>query len=204
MINDSNATTIKKNKNNEKQGVYNLTRKSFIEEHVRESRVVMLGDSLIDNAKWTDLFPLEEISNHGVGGDTTADILDRIELIYKAKPEKVFIMIGVNDLYKKNNIDDIQSNYKNIVNQLNENNIKVYIQSTLFVGHEQYYINEKVMRLNKILEKFASTSELITYIDLNEALGNDLYLNEEYSYDGLHLNGKGYKIWRDIISSYIM
>ena len=55
-----------------------------------------------------------------------------------------------------------------------------------------------------MFENFAHTNALITYVDLNEALSNGSYLNEEYSNDALHLNGKGYELWRDMISPYIM
>ena len=204
IISDTNAIAAKKNNKLSQQTNYKVKRKSFLEEHVREAKIIMLGDSLTDHAKWTDLFPSQDISNHGINGDTTADILDRIELIYKAEPEKVFIMIGINDIRKKNKFDVIQSNYKIIVNRLIEKNIKVYIQSTLLAGQKLHNLNEKVISLNNILEKFASTSELITYIHLNEAFGSDSYLSDEYSYDGLGLNGKGYAIWRDAINPYIM
>ncbi len=55
-----------------------------------------------------------------------------------------------------------------------------------------------------MFENFAHENELVTYVDLNEALSNGSYLSEEYSNDALHLNGQGDKVWRDIISPYIM
>ena len=211
ITSDTNAIAAKKNENDSQKISYHVKRKSFLEEHVREVNVVMLGDSLTDNAEWTDLFPSQDISNHGISGDTTADILSRIDLVHKAKPEKVFIMIGINDLIKSKSIDEIQHNYKKIVDDLIENNINVYIQSTLLVGNKLYHLNKnaidlnkKVIDLNKILENLAHKNELVTYVDLNEFLGNDLYLSEKYSFGGLQLNGKGYKVWRDIISSHLL
>jgi len=80
----------------------------------------------------------------------------------------------------------------------------VYIQSILLVGYKRKHINNKVAELNNMLESFAQTNKLITYVDLNEALSDGSCLREEYSNDGIHLNGKGYKVWRDTISPYIM
>jgi len=78
----------------------------------------MLGDSIIDHAEWNDLFPSKEISDQGIGGDTSASVLNRIDLIYKTNTEKVFIMIGINDILAGKNLDEIYRNYQNIVNEL--------------------------------------------------------------------------------------
>ena len=183
---------------------YYLDKISFFEEHSKNVEIVMLGDSQIDHADWKDLFPSKEIANHGIRADTTDGVLDRIDLIYKTNPTKVLTMIGINDLLNGKNIGDIYKNYQKIVNELIKSNINVYIQSILLVGNKRKHLNNKVTTLNNMLEKFAHKNELITYVDLNEALSNGSCLSEEYSNDGVHLNGKGYKIWRDIISPYII
>ena len=83
---EANNNNFKKNSNK----IYTINKKSFFEENARKVEIVMLGDSITDNAEWSDLFPLKEISDHGIGGDTTADVLDRIDLIYKTNAEKIF------------------------------------------------------------------------------------------------------------------
>lgn len=207
VVNDINvnANNVKSNKKRkEKSKSYYLDKVSFFEEHTRNVKIVMLGDSITDYAEWNDLFPSKEISNQGIRGDTTARVLDRIDLVYKTNAEKVFIMVGINDILTKNNLDRIFKNYQTIVNELIKNDIKVYIQSTLLVGNERKQVNDKIMALNFMLENFARTNQLITYIDLNETLSNGSYLSEKYSNDGLHLNGRGYKVWKDKISIYVM
>ena len=164
----------------------------------------MLGDSLTQEAKWEDLFNSKEIANHGIGGDTTAGVLNRIDLVYKTNPTKVFIMIGINDLLKGINIDDIKINYQKIVNILVKNNIKVYIQSILYVGYKRKHLNNKIITVNNMLDNFARTNELVTYVDLNQVLSTGSYLSEEYTNDGIHLKCEGYKVWSDMISRYIM
>src|SRR5262249_33686144 len=44
------------------------------------SDVVMVGDSLTSNAAWTQIFPKVQIANRGIGGDTTDDILLRMQI----------------------------------------------------------------------------------------------------------------------------
>ena len=201
FINDSNAKKINYTSRNLN---YYLYKKSFFEEHVRKVAIVMLGDSITDHGEWQDLFPSKTITNQGISGDTTAGVLDRVDLIHKTEASKVFVMIGINDLSRGMSIVDVFENYQKIVNKLVKNNIKVYIQSTLLKGKKRSNINKKVIALNNMLENIADTNELITYIDLNEALSNGSYLREGYSYDDLHLNAKGFKVWKDIIRPYIM
>ena len=92
------------------------------------------------------------------------------------------------------------------MNDLINNKINVYIQSILLVGKEnnKSHLNTKIKTLNYALSNFSNSNELITYIDLNETLSDGSYLKNEYSIDGMHLNGKAYKIWRDIIRPYIL
>ena len=203
LLNETIASTTKNNINISHQTAYHFGKKSFINKHVRNVEVVMLGDSITDNAEWSDLFPSKLISDQGISGDTTTGVLNRMDLVYKANPEKVFVMLGINDITEGKNINEIKNNYQKIVNQLVKRNIKVHIQSTLFVGSESRRLNNEVTELNEMLEKFSHTSEQVTYVDVNDALGNDTYLSENYSYDGLHLNGEGYKAWRDVIEPYI-
>ena len=185
---------------------YYLNKISFFEEHAREVEVLMLGDSITDHAEWSDLFPSVEITNHGIGGDTVEGVRNRLELIYGMNVSKVFIMIGINNISTKTRTVDIYKNYKEIVNDLIKNKIQVYIQSILLVGKEnnKSHLNTKIKTLNYALSNFSNSNELITYIDLNETLSDGSYLKNEYSIDGMHLNGKAYKIWRDIIRPYIL
>lgn len=217
VVNDLNANANKIYNGSKKSlDGYYVNKMSFFKEHARKVEIVMLGDSITDNAEWNDLFPSIEISNQGIGGDTTGKMLNRIKLIYKTKAEKVFIMIGINDILAGTNLDEIYKKYQAIVNELTKNNIKVYIQSTLLVGNNKNQSNKKVSKLNSrlvnqkitdlntMLENFSHTNNLLTYINLNSVLSNGTYLDEEYSYDGLHLNGRGYKIWKHKISKYVM
>ena len=204
IIDNANTKNIKANKIDSHMSKYYLNKISFFEEYSRNADIVMLGDSQIDLANWEDLFPSNEITNHGIRADTTDGVLDRIDLTCNMNPTKVFIMIGINDLLNGANIDDIYKNYQRIVNELIKNKINVYIQSILLVGNKRKNLNNHVTKLNKMLENYTQTNLLITYIDLNDALSNGSCLSEEYTIDGIHLNGKGYKVWRDIIGPYII
>lgn len=102
--------------------------------YVKQADVVMIGDSITHAGHWEEIFPDVKIANRAIGGDKTSDILDRMSDILLVKPRKAFIMIGINDLGQSKSVDEIFNNYSKIVEQLQNRNIVVIIQSTLECG----------------------------------------------------------------------
>lgn len=165
-------------------------------------KIVMLGDSITDEGQWDELLNLDTIQNRGISGDTTDGVLQRLDSLNK-NIEKVFIMIGVNDIMRGKSVDEIFTNYQKIVQILKEKKIKVYIQSTLFIGEKRAEnFNIKVENLNIKLKQFASDNNLI-FIDLNKILSSDKMLKHELTSDDLHLNGSAYNLWASEIKKYI-
>ena len=112
-------------------------------------------------------------------------------------------MIGINDFSYGKNVDEVFGNYKNIVNKLIERGIKVYIQSTILAGKKRKGLNKNITLLNDRLQILAQQNESITYIDLNKGLAPNFHLEASYTRDGVHLNGDGYAIWKELIKSHI-
>ena len=166
--------------------------------------IVMIGDSITDGAEWYELLKNNEVQNRGIGGDTTKGILDRLDTINKSI-KKAFIMIGINDIAGYKRVDEIYNNYIKILEDLERKDIKVYIQSVLYVEKnylKSKYANEEVFKLNNKLKKLAEHKEL-TFIDLNSVLAPNSYLESIYTDDGIHLNGKAYILWANEILKYI-
>jgi lysophospholipase L1-like esterase len=166
--------------------------------------VVMIGDSITHAGHWEDIFPGVKIANRGVGSDKTYDVLQRMDSIYSVRPSKAFLMIGTNDFSVERSVEAVFSDYVSIVQALQDHKIEVYIQSTLecsvrVCGDRLYKIRE----FNRELESFAGSEKLI-YIDINARMTSESDgLLAPYTYDGVHLLGKGYAEWRSAIASYI-
>ena len=165
-----------------------------------QADIIMLGDSLTDNVNWNELFNLP-IINRGIGADITEGYLHRMEFIYKLKPKKVFLNGGTNDIAFDYSVEEIFSNYKEIMRLLKEKNITVYMQSVVFTSFSEY--NIKIKKLNELLEVYCKENNII-YIDLNKKLSKNDTLIEEYTYDGSHLTAKGYFVWREMIQEYVL
>jgi lysophospholipase L1-like esterase len=162
---------------------------------------VMLGDSITDEGQWDELLDNSHVQNRGISGDTTDGVLERLDSINKSI-KQVFIMIGVNDIMRGKEVDEVYSNYLKIIKSFQEKKIKVYIQSTLFIGERRAEnFNPKVEDLDKRLEKYASENN-ITFINLNPILAPNKMLKKEFTFDDLHLNGSAYKLWAEEIKKY--
>jgi lysophospholipase L1-like esterase len=183
---------------------YYYHKKSFFEQHGgTDYQVVFIGDSLIGFAEWQDLFPSLKVANRGIGGDGTDGILNRLESICSTAAPKAFIMVGINDLAAGMGVNKVIYNYEKIVKELIDQGAEVYIQSTILTGKNRGYLNREVRALNERLQLLAGRTASTTYIDLNAYLAPDLFLDEKYSRDGLHLNGEGYAVWREIIKPHL-
>lgn len=181
---------------------YYYHKTSFFESHFKNAAIVMLGDSITEYAEWDELFDIESIINRGIDGDTTEGVLHRIDSVACVQPRTVFLMIGINDIGRGKDVQEIYANYKMIVRSLMNKNIKIVLQSTLFTRGKDDELNRKVEDLNKKLIELSQEHNL-EFVDLNSILAPNGFLEEKYSRDGLHLNGQGYSKWKMTIESLI-
>ena len=182
---------------------YYKHRKSQFEQLMNNERyeTMMLGDSITDEGQWDELLDNTKVQNRGISGDTTDGVLDRLNSISKGI-KQVFIMIGVNDIMRGKEVDEVYANYLKIIQTFKDKNIKVYIQSTLYIGERRKAnFNPKIEELDKKLEKYASENQ-ITFINLNPILAPQKVLKKEFTSDDLHLNGTAYKLWTEQIRKY--
>lgn len=171
--------------------------------------IVFLGDSITDEGEWVELLGNSNIVNRGISGDTTRRILNRLDAIVNTKPKQIFIMVGINDfMNEKKSIEEVLSQYKNILEELQAQipQTQVFIQSVLPINNKLTYIyedNNKVIKLNSKLQKLAAEFNY-QYIDVFSFLVDaENQLDARYTTDGLHLNGKAYLIWKDVVKKYV-
>lgn len=172
-----------------------------------KNEIIFLGNSITDQCEWHELFSNLNIKNRGIGGDDTDGILERLNEITESKPLKIFIMIGTNDLAYSKTVDNIIDNYKKIIERIKSSSpeTKIYIQSILPVDDAIHNTrpNPDIIKINDQLKIIAEQNKLV-YIDLFSIFKtDDNKLSPEYSFDGLHLNGKGYQHWKNEIIEYV-
>jgi len=176
-----------------------------------DDEIIFLGNSITAGGLWSEMFNDIRIKNRGISGDVTEGILFRIGEVTESHPSKIFLMIGVNDLSKEITVDSVFVNYEKILDYilLQSPHTKIYVQSILPVNDKfNYFKNHtnkggSIVLLNDKIEKLAIIKGQV-FIDLFKYFSNkEGKLKEEYTFDGLHLNGEGYKLWKSCLQKYI-
>ena len=168
--------------------------------------IILLGDSLTEVGPWEELLPSHRIRNRGISGDTTRGLLHRLKEIIAAQPEKIFLLIGINDLKARVPPEEIAANYARILDQLESEcpDTKIYLQSLLPTHNDLFAANHtEVEELNERISEFANLRKM-QYLDLYSPFvihGNQP--NPIYFSDGLHLTTKGYLRWANILSPHL-
>ncbi|TIS80157.1 MAG: hypothetical protein E5W94_02405 [Mesorhizobium sp.] len=155
--------------------------------------IVMLGDSLTEHGLWQELLPETSIINRGISGDGVDGVLLRIDQIIATQPRMVFIMLGLNDIRAYTDPDVVAAVYGKIIERLSPVK-EVVVQSTLFTNDEADH-NAGIKRLNDTLAKLCSSAPNCRFLDLNAFLSRDGVLLRDFTIDGRHLNGDGYRVW---------
>ncbi|OED83825.1 SGNH/GDSL hydrolase family protein [Vibrio splendidus] len=160
--------------------------------------LVMFGDSITEWAPWADIFRDVSMVNRGLAGDTTTGMLRRIDTTLNVKPKLVCFMAGINDLAQGYDVDHIYQNYIDMLKVWQENDIRILVQSTLYVGSKLQGLNSSVELLNSKISEYCS-QQGIAFLDVNSVLSPNQLLSNEYSCDDLHLNAKAYQVWAEVL-----
>ncbi|MBF2025830.1 MAG: G-D-S-L family lipolytic protein [Oscillatoriales cyanobacterium C42_A2020_001] len=174
---------------------------------IKPTDIVFLGDSLTNEAEWSELLSIS-IKNRAISGDTTAGLLQRLDSITQSTPHKVFLMIGINDLIRDISVEQLIQNYTTILTRFRAQSslTQLYIQSLLPVGDRRYSpeLRANILAVNQQLPTLAVAFSCI-YIDLFPHFANQHgSLDSQYSQDELHLNGIAYDQWRQLIQEFVV
>lgn len=177
--------------------------RQFRAENNRLGQVVFLGDSITENF---DLAAYGILAiNRGISGDVTEGVLDRIDEVLELEPSKVFLLIGTNDLgYEYLSADEVIGNIEKIITSLK--GIPLLIQSVYPIIENMpftdAYSNEIVRVVNEGIKSLCDKYGL-TYIDIAKLLLDEGKLNADFTEDGVHINGKAYKLIAEVLKEYL-
>ncbi|MBW4692338.1 MAG: G-D-S-L family lipolytic protein [Lyngbya sp. HA4199-MV5] len=177
---------------------------------IQSSNIVFLGDSITDEGEWAELLANSAIRNRGISSDTTIGVLDRLPNLITPQPQKIFLMIGVNDLSNLGRSPaEIIQTYTEILIQIRARSPQthVFIQSVLPINPKLFLgfvTNKNIRTLNELLQHLADEFSH-SYIDLHsQFLDANQQLDTKYTSDGIHLNGIAYQRWADLINPYVL
>ena len=183
-------------------GVYGHRVQHFAKLPERPGSIIFLGDSQVEQAEWHEVFgdnPM--VLNRGIAGDYCAGVMARMDEVLRHKPLKIFLLVGVNDLFFGKKIPEIEAEYRAIVQRTRtaSPDTELYLLSVLPVNNKVRDIgleHKAVQALNERIRQIAKDFAL-PYLDINTPLTDaDGNLAAKFTDDGLHVNGLGYVVMK--------
>ena len=166
---------------------------------VERGGVLFVGDSITyGGGDWSRWFPGVVTSNQGIGGDRTAALLGRMATITRGTPERVFLMIGTNDLSGGLTADEAAEGAIDVARGIRAGipGADLYVQSVL---PRESAMTDAVRAVNARLAAAAEEAGY-TYLDIFGAFAaEDGTLRGGLTEDDLHLNDQGYALWAELI-----
>jgi len=173
-----------------------------------EGAVLFVGSSSVRMWKTLDEdFPQVKAVNRGFGGSQFSDLLyylDRLVTCYQ--PSKIFIYEGDNDIASGKKAENILNDAK----QVRENIAKAlpgvpvyFIAAKPSVA--RWKLRKKYGELNSLLAIYANDTPYTGFVNVwdpalddNGEVRTDIFLE-----DNLHMNEKGYAIWKKAIEPFL-
>lgn len=183
----------------------------FVKTRIKEKKILnyeikcpitLIGHSFFD--KWNiDSILGMKVNNLGINGSTAKLYLQNVlnKSDWRWLGDYVIVMFGANEIVYTDNIlkicDEINTCIKKIQSYFPKKIFFINISNVYgYVNRDNELINE----CKKIFDKKIISDKIISTDVLNDRFG---WLNKDYTYDGLHLNEKGYTKLLEIIEGEI-
>ncbi|CAG2170871.1 unnamed protein product [Oppiella nova] len=184
----------------------------YTEDNKSKIKAFFIGASITDNwhsdgkEVWDSYFAPKGAANYGIGGDTTSNVLWRIQNkeIDGLNP-KVIVMScgpGYNTMNKNPSPSgpDILRAEEEIIKELRA---KFPTSKVIIIGHTPYIIesiSERSKQINVDLKKFADEKDVF-FMDLSPHMvdSKGQQLPQLFKSDHLHFTPEGYKVWQQVM-----
>lgn len=173
-----------------------------------ENPIIFTGSSSI--RRWTTLaadFPDLPVMNRGFGGSEVFDSLNYAHLtVIKYKPRLVVMYAGGNDINAGKTPQRVFEDFKAFVAKVHaalpECRIS-YISNA--PNPKRWSMIEQMRETSRLVEEFAKTDKRLQFINVYpHMLGADgMPKPDIFVEDQLHMNPKGYAIWKEVVGPYL-
>ncbi len=170
--------------------------------------ILFIGSSSI--RLWTNLakdFPDYQVINRGFGGSFLGDsayFAERIILPYE--PRLVVVYAGGNDINAKHSARQVFDDFQVLVEKIHARLPRTRIAYISIAPNPARWAQvETVKAANKLIADFIQKDKRLMFIDVfPQMLGSDgLPKPDIFRPDKLHLNAKGYELWKGIVKPYL-
>ncbi|MCU7551501.1 GDSL-type esterase/lipase family protein [Chitinophagaceae bacterium LB-8] len=175
-----------------------------------QKAIVFIGSSSF--AMWHDVqdyFPGYTIINRSFGGSTLPDVTGYLnDIVFPYHPKQVVIYCGDNDLANSDTItaNEVLQRFKLLFQKIRKQLPSISIvYVSIKPSPSRKHLMTKAAQANIMIQKYLKTQKNTSFVDVyhkmlnkNGSIRSDIFLQDE-----LHMNAKGYAIWKQAILPYL-
>lgn len=171
----------------------------------KNTKVVALGDSLTfgygahKGRAYPDILAQKtgwQVVNMGVNGDTSQNVLDRVEAVIAKQPKLVLLGVGGNDILRKIHKDTTKNNIIQIISQLKNANIDVLLIAQPHLSASALFGKASD---NPIYKQIAKEQD----VPLLEKAWSKILSDNALKSDQIHANNAGYAKFADELYRFL-
>lgn len=170
--------------------------------------ILFVGSSSI--RKWDNLrndFPRANVLNRGFGVSHLEDVNHYFDqTVTPSEPKIIFLYAGENDITAGKTPERVLEDFKRFVTLARGKTpkSKIYFIS-LKPSPSRWDLREKFQRTNALIKAECEKDKRTKFVDIWAAMLDEKGLPkaEIFIEDNLHMNQKGYDIWRNILAKYV-
>ncbi|RAI90233.1 GDSL-type esterase/lipase family protein [Algoriphagus yeomjeoni] len=159
---------------------------------------------------WKNLqqqFPDVAIINSAFGGSTADQLLMHLDkTVLRFEPSKVFIYEGDNDINAGQEISDIMKNLDELVTKIHAK----YPNTTVNLiaakpSPSRWDKKVSYLALNDLIRQYATTHDKVNIVNVWDIMIDDTGKPKAdiFIEDNLHMNEKGYALWKEVFTPFM-
>jgi len=159
------------------------------------SPLLFLGDSITAAGPWVEAFPGRTVVNAGIPGNTTRDLLERLDALPIRRHSTVVLMAGINDILRGEQPAPVAERMLEVRHRLLKRGAaRVLVVATLPCDAARMGPRclAPVLELNRRTRLGVPVAD---WLDLTPRFSDGTGLRPALAVDGLHLSPAGYWLW---------
>ena len=171
-----------------------------------KNAILFVGSSSF--TKWVDVqdyFPGYPIINRGFGGSSLPDVIRYAdEVIYPYDPKQVIIYCGENDIAASDTVtaQTALQRFQQLFRMIRAHLGKVPVAFvSIKPSPSRWKLEPVIVETNRLIKQFLRKQSKTKFINVHDAMLNEdgSVKGEIFLEDKLHMNAKGYAIWKSIL-----
>lgn len=175
------------------------------------NQILLIGSSSF--TLWKDIqayFPDRKILNRAFGGSTLADVIRyRYDVIFPYQPKQIVIYCGENDFASSDTVtvELVMQRFTTLYNYIRgkyKNVPLAYV--SMKPSPSRVHLLDKYKEANRRIRLFLAAKPNSKFVDVYNVMlnGNGEPKNDIFLSDNLHMNAKGYAIWKKKLENVLL